>query len=155
MATKAKFLVLQLGKNVNRKPTGIKWTTKSSELSGFPLDKYWMHHDAKSRQILIPYLILPGKNFEIALSYEEIVHSKLQLPQLFLEEGQQEHLQNYRIKVDDRYKKVQISPEISEPHDTRIKKSLSHLEITVITGQPSPKISWEYKQTLQTLEFMG
>ena len=82
-----------------------------------------MHHDAKSRQILIPYLILPGKNFEIALSYEEIVHSKLQLPQLFLEEGQQEHLQNYRIKVDDRYKKVQISPEISEPHDTRIKKN--------------------------------
>lgn len=152
---KLSFLVLQLGTNENRKPTGIKWKTESSELSGFALNKYWMYHDAKSRQILIPYLILPGKNFEIALSYEEIVHSKLQLPQLFLEEGQQEHLQNYKIKVDDRYKKVQITPEISEPQHNRTKKPLSHLEITVITGQPSPKISWEYKQTLQTLEFMG
>ena len=152
---KLSFLVVQLDTISNRRPNEIQWRSTSKGLSGLILNKYWMHYKTESKQILIPYVILPGKSFQVSLNYEEIAYSSLELPKLFLEEGQQKHLQNYRIKMDSRYDKINISPSIHQNTSFPEKQLLKEFEISISTEQPTPKISWEYKETLKTIEFMG
>ena len=152
---KLSFLVLQLDKKSNRIPNNIHWEASSEDFSGFTLDKYWTHYEAKSKQVLIPYLILPGRSMRLSVKYEEIAHSSLQLPQLTLEEGQQRHRQEYKILVDSRYQKVEFQPKAVKHTPYESDQDLRYVEISIITGQPSPKLSWEYKQTLRTIGFMG
>ena len=152
---KLSFLVLQLDTKLSRKPNGIQWKTSSSGFSGFTLGKHWMHYKIESKQVLIPYVILPGKSIKVSLNYEEIAYSSLELPKLFLEEGQQKHLQNYKIKMDNRYTKINISPGTHKNKPLHGKRFSKELEISVTTKEPSPKISWEYKEILKTIEFMG
>ena len=151
---KLSFLVLQLDTHSGRTPTEINWQSSSKEFSGFTLGKYWMHLKPDSKQILIPYIILPGKRLNIAVNYEEVAHSSLQLPQLSLEEGQQKHLQLYQIIIDKRYTNIKVlsKTQTISPQSVPVSRKL---EIEVTTGQPSPKLSWEYTQTLNTIEFMG
>ena len=152
---KLSFLVLQLDTKSSRRPTRIQWKTLSEDFSGFTLDKYWMHYEAQSKKVLIPYIILPGKSMSVSVNYEEVALSTLQLPQLLLEEGQQEHLQNYKIEMDSRYKKIHILPNLNNYPYSQKEPLSKHIDISVTTGQPSPKLSWEYIQTLKTIEFMG
>ena len=152
---KLSFLVLQLDTKSSKRPTRIQWKNLSEDFSGFTFDNYWMHYETESKRVLIPYIILPGKSMSVSVNYEEVALSTLQLPQLLLEEGQQEHLQNYKIEMDTRYKKVHILPSLPNSPPSQNERPSRHIEISVTTGQPAPKLSWEYIQTLKTIEFMG
>tara|TARA_Y100000589_G_scaffold289197_1_gene291167 strand:+ start:856 stop:1524 length:669 start_codon:yes stop_codon:yes gene_type:complete len=151
---KFSFIVLQLDTNSSRIPTQINWESSSQGLSGFTLGKSWMHYKPDVKQILIPYIILPGKRLNLVVNYEEVADSNLQLPQLSLEEGEQKHLQRYQVEIDTRYTNIKL---VTKTRSQLIQNTPSSpkLKIEVTTGLPAPTLLWKYTQTLNTVEFMG
>ena len=152
---KISFMILQLDKKSGRKPTQIDWEFSSEKFSGLVLSKSWMQYKAESQQALIAYIILPGKSLNISVNFEEVAHTTLQLPQLYLEEGEQEHMQHYKIRMDSRYEKINISTKIHKHAVSTEGSTFKDFEVSVTTGQPSPKLSWKFKQILRTIQFMG
>ncbi len=113
-----------------------------------------MHYKPDVKQILIPYIILPGKRLNLVVNYEEVADSNLQLPQLSLEEGEQKHLQRYQVEIDTRYTNIKL---VTKTRSQLIQNTPSSpkLKIEVTTGLPAPTLLWKYTQTLNTVEFMG
>ena len=151
---KVSFLVIHGNHSLTNTISQIKLNSSGGWNTGFILSKSLIHHDEKTKELLIPYLITPGHSFNFSIYYEEITQQSLHLPQLYLEEGGTDHRQLYTIDIDNRFKDIFISSERLQLQSSGefIRFQLERETQRQLNG---PKLRWKYTQILNPIQFMG
>lgn len=151
---KISFIVIQGNHDLTSSTSQFSWNSSGPWYTGFVFSKSLIHCDEDAGELMIPYVIMPGSSFRFSISYDEITNQSLQLPQIYLEEGETDHKQLYTIDIDSRFKEVKIP---TNPPQSKTSEGFTTFKLEVETHRESLglKLQWKYTQILNSIQFMG